>query len=836
MNKQRRIIKKMCAAGVAGILAANVVTSMPVIKYKDEMETERYHAQAKNADKNDIKKIVVPVTPVTSETAGNFGESEVKGNENQSGSSVTPDRPNHSVVTDNGNAAQRPNGSGGQNNGNVSGKPDGSDNGNVSGKQDVTDNGDGSGSQGVTDSSGVSGKPDGSDNGNVPGKPDSSDNGNVPGKPDSSDNGNVSGKPDDSDNGDGSGKPDGSDNGDGSGKPDDSDNGDGSDNSDDSVNTDNSNNPNNPDNSEQPDQSQGSDDKGDTGNTDGSENPDKPTQSEDSEVSGKPMIPSVPATPEDNSNSSNPSWSLDLKPGLGTNFDNEVIDKLKPEKISPEKIKNASLVLNQKLVKLPKLMEDHRFWTVARKYGFAKEDLIIRESIVSEEDEDDQVRAVGKLRKNGLLYILKEEENGWLYVESGRVRGFVRTKDIVTDEEAGKQLEIYQKKAKDRAERMKKEYTGIEDIAPMAREWLPWQENEAYTYLRATVNQTVVEKKYALAKDKDVEVMEDKKEDSRIIGIIPNGGLCYILEDNEEEWLYVESGDVRGFVKKDSIQYNEKITELVEKKHEDTFPLAEEKIKPEDNKACYYTLTSTKSGVPSGEIRRSIVEFAAQFVGNPYVWGGTSLTEGADCSGFVQSIYKQYGYELPRVSRDQAQFGTKIPVEDALPGDLIFYANNGNVYHVVMYAGDGKTIEAMSTDMGIVQADVSKENAVWATRVLKDNDYEYAGGGISDVNATQDMYGKNLGTFKLTYYCACELCCNIETGITATGAPVVEGRTIAVDPRVIPYGTQVIIGGHVFAAEDCGGAIKEKHIDIYVNDHATALALGVNYADVYLKK
>ena len=53
---------------------------------------------------------------------------------------------------------------------------------------------------------------------------------------------------------------------------------------------------------------------------------------------------------------------------------------------------------------------------------------------------------------------------------------------------------------------------------------------------------------------------------------------------------------------------------------------------------------------------------------------------------------------------------------------------------------------------------------------------------------------------------------------------------------MIPYGTQVIIGGHVFTAEDCGGAIKENHIDIYVNDHAMALALGVNYADVYLKK
>ncbi len=98
------------------------------------------------------------------------------------------------------------------------------------------------------------------------------------------------------------------------------------------------------------------------------------------------------------------------------------------------------------------------------------------------------------------------------------------------------------------------------------------------------------------------------------------------------------------------------------------------------------------------------------------------------------------------------------------------------------------------------------------------------------------MYCLNLGKFKLTYYCSCELCCDVETGITATGAPVVEGRTIAVDPSVIPYGTQIIIGGHIFTAEDCGGAIKGNRIDVYVNSHQRALELGVNYADVYLKK
>ena len=127
-------------------------------------------------------------------------------------------------------------------------------------------------------------------------------------------------------------------------------------------------------------------------------------------------------------------------------------------------------------------------------------------------------------------------------------------------------------------------------------------------------------------------------------------------------------------------------------------------------------------------------------------------------------------------------------------------------------------------------------DAVWAVRILEDSVYTLSAGNISEVNATSEMYGESLGTFKLTYYCACEICCDVETGITATGTPVVEGRTIAVDPDVIPHGTQVIINGHVFTAEDCGGAIDGNHIDIYVNDHQTALELGTGQAEVYLVK
>lgn len=161
----------------------------------------------------------------------------------------------------------------------------------------------------------------------------------------------------------------------------------------------------------------------------------------------------------------------------------------------------------------------------------------------------------------------------------------------------------------------------------------------------------------------------------------------------------------------------------------------------------------------------------------------------------LQQIYKAFGYDLPRVAEAQSQYGTQIAVEDAEPGDLIFYAKKGHVYHVVIYAGDGKTLEAANEEQGIIQGTVNTSDAVWATRVVED-----------------------------------------ETTIANGGTPVIEGQTIAVDPSIIPYGSKVIIGGHVFTAEDCGGAIKGNHIDIYVNSHEEALALGSSNAAVYLAK
>lgn len=104
------------------------------------------------------------------------------------------------------------------------------------------------------------------------------------------------------------------------------------------------------------------------------------------------------------------------------------------------------------------------------------------------------------------------------------------------------------------------------------------------------------------------------------------------------------------------------------------------------------------------EMRQGIVDFALQFVGNPYVYGGTSLTNGADCSGFVMSVFAEFGYELPRVAAAQCAASEKKSVADIEAGDLVFYGE-GCIDHVALYIGDGKIVHASTAATGIKVSD-----------------------------------------------------------------------------------------------------------------------------------
>ena len=129
-----------------------------------------------------------------------------------------------------------------------------------------------------------------------------------------------------------------------------------------------------------------------------------------------------------------------------------------------------------------------------------------------------------------------------------------------------------------------------------------------------------------------------------------------------------------------------------------------------DSNSSSDTSTNTSTGSGSGS---SVVDYATQFVGNPYVWGGTSLTNGADCSGFVQSVYSKFGVSLPRTSYEQQNAGREVSYSDAQPGDLICYGG-----HVAIYMGNGKIVHASNSRDGIKVSDNAAYRTILSVRRL----------------------------------------------------------------------------------------------------------------------
>ena len=140
-----------------------------------------------------------------------------------------------------------------------------------------------------------------------------------------------------------------------------------------------------------------------------------------------------------------------------------------------------------------------------------------------------------------------------------------------------------------------------------------------------------VDKAYAYAKvDTRLNVRESGSTSARIVGTLPAKALCFVIADADQEWVYIESGDVRGFVRTDYLQQGKEALEYVTGTGEDQMKLADQVIDPSENEAFPYkkeTVYEVKTSTGNG-----IITFAKQFVGRPYVWGGNSLTDGIDCS------------------------------------------------------------------------------------------------------------------------------------------------------------------------------------------------------------
>lgn len=256
-------------------------------------------------------------------------------------------------------------------------------------------------------------------------------------------------------------------------------------------------------------------------------------------------------------------------------------------------------------------------------------------------------------------------------------------------------------------------------------------------------------------------------EDGKIIGKLPKDAACEVL-DVDDLWAHIKSGSVEGYVSREYLLTGipakhkaEELASTVARVTTDSLkvraeastdsevitmvPNGEElevaavegdwvKVLLDDEEvyvsaefvevsaelSTAVTMSELLYGQGISDVRVDLCQYAKEFLGNPYVWGGTSLTKGADCSGYVMSLYKKYGVNLPHSSRAQANCGTTIKVSEAQPGDLIFYGKGKTINHVAMYIGGGKVIHASNPKTGIRISNVSYRTPFKAVRILQE--------------------------------------------------------------------------------------------------------------------
>ncbi len=258
---------------------------------------------------------------------------------------------------------------------------------------------------------------------------------------------------------------------------------------------------------------------------------------------------------------------------------------------------------------------------------------------------DESGKLVGKLPKNAACEIISTE-NGWAYIKSGKVEGYVKEEYLLTGFEA-----------KMRGEEL------ASAIAVSTADAL--------------------------------NIREEPSLEAEIVTQVAAGEILDIVEIQDDGWIRVYLDDEEVYVSSDYVE-----------------------VKSELNTAV--TMTELLYGQGVSDIRVDLCQYAKQFLGNPYVWGGTSLTNGADCSGFVLSVFAKYGVSLPRTSREQATRGTRIDADDLKPGDLVFYAKGGTINHVAIYIGSGQVIHASSPKTGIKISSYNYRTPHKMVRILYD--------------------------------------------------------------------------------------------------------------------
>ena len=300
-------------------------------------------------------------------------------------------------------------------------------------------------------------------------------------------------------------------------------------------------------------------------------------------------------------------------------------------------------------------------------------------NIRSEADANSE--AVGKLPHGAIASVIERGEE-WTKIESGSVTGYVKNEYVVFGEDAG-------------------------DYA------------EANCDKIATVTTTTLK------------VREEASAESTCLTMIPEGETYEVVEEAEGWTKLLIAEDFTGYVSNEfitiefdlgtAISKEEEEAELARQAELERQAAAQQAAAQQAATSAPATQTPPPAVAPSatGGTRADLVNYALQFVGNPYVYGGSSLTNGTDCSGFTMRIYEQFGYSLYRSSRDQIKNGTNIGIYEVQPGDLLFYNNGGStIGHVAIYIGDGKIVHASTSRTGIIVSNAYYQTPCGATRIL----------------------------------------------------------------------------------------------------------------------
>lgn len=267
----------------------------------------------------------------------------------------------------------------------------------------------------------------------------------------------------------------------------------------------------------------------------------------------------------------------------------------------------------------------------------------------------------------------------------------------------------------------------------------------------------------------NLNVRETPDTGGKLVGKMPKDSACEILEVTEDGWAKITSGDVDGYVSMeylytgaDAVMRASELMNTVAVVNADALKVRDEASTDSavltqvpkgeeldvievlegwvmvsiDGDAAYVsadyvtveeklntaiTMSELRYGQGVSDLRVDIVEYAKQFLGNPYVYGGTSLTKGIDCSGFTMAVYKHFGISLSHHSGTQSREGTKITAAELQPGDLVFYANSsGTINHVAMYIGNGQVIHASDPKSGIKISNYRYRTPVGYVSILKD--------------------------------------------------------------------------------------------------------------------